>query len=77
MPLAMAASAAAFGRRMRPSRCASCRREPPCDEIWMITFASGMSMELSPTFDRKMVFISLLNLNACNTRVRSACEVSP
>ena len=43
----------------------------------MITFASGMSMELSPTFDRKMVFISLLNLNACNTRVRSACEVSP
>ena len=34
-------------------------------------------MELSPTFERKMVLISLLYLNACKTRVRSACEVSP
>jgi len=40
---------------MRPRRCASCRREPACDEIWISTLASGMSMELSPTLDRKTV----------------------
>jgi hypothetical protein len=34
-------------------------------------------MELSPTLDRKIVLISLENLNACSTRVRSACDVSP
>ena len=43
----------------------------------MMTFASGISIELSPTLERKIVLISVENLKACNTRVRSACEVSP
>lgn len=42
----------AFARRIRPNRCASCRREPACDEICMITLASGISIELSPTCAR-------------------------
>ena len=44
-----------LARKMRPRRWASCRREPACEEIWMSTLASGMSMELSPTLDRNTV----------------------
>ena len=45
-----------LARRMRPRRCASCRRDPACELIWMSTFASGMSIELSPTLLRNTVF---------------------
>ena len=44
-----------LARRMRPRRCASCRRDPAWELIWMSTLASGMSMELSPTLDRNTV----------------------
>jgi hypothetical protein len=37
-------------------RAITCRREPACEEIWMITLASGMSMELSPTLEMNTVF---------------------
>ena len=46
-----------LARRMRPRRWASWRRDPAWLEIWMSTFASGMSMELSPTLDRNTVLI--------------------
>jgi hypothetical protein len=48
---------ALFGRRILPSRCASCRREEKCDEIWMMTFTSGRSIDVSPTFEMNRVFI--------------------
>ena len=38
-----------FARSTRPSLWASCRREPPWEEIWMRTFASGKSNDVSPT----------------------------
>lgn len=39
-----------LARSTRPSLWASCRREPPWDEIWMRTFASGRSNDVSPTY---------------------------
>ena len=39
--------------RIRPKRWASWRLEPACDEIWITTLASGISMELSPTWNYK------------------------
>lgn len=38
-----------FALRIRPSRWASWRLDPACEEICIITLASGISMELSPT----------------------------
>jgi len=38
-----------LARRIRPRRWASCRRDPPWDETWIRTFASGKSNELSAT----------------------------
>lgn len=46
-----------LARRIRPRRCASCLRDPAWLLIWISTFASGISMELSPTLDRKTVLI--------------------
>lgn len=43
-----------LARRIRPNRWASCLREPKCDEIWIKHVASGKSMDVSPTFDKKM-----------------------
>lgn len=41
--------------RIRPKRCASWRREPKWDEIWMRHVASGKSIDVSPTLDKKIV----------------------
>ena len=40
--------------RILPSLCASCLLDPPWDEIWMRTLASGRSNELSATCNQKM-----------------------
>ena len=56
---------------MRPRRWASWRRDPAWLEIWMSTLASGMSMELSPTFDRNTVLICS---NHTHTGYRQRCK---
>jgi len=38
-----------LARSIRPRRWASCLLDPPCDEIWINTLASGKSNELSAT----------------------------
>lgn len=42
-----------FALRIRPKRWASWRRDPAWEEICIITFASGISIELSPTCIRQ------------------------
>jgi hypothetical protein len=46
-----------LARSTRPSLWASCRLEPPWDEIWMRTFASGRSNDVSPTYRIKQLWV--------------------
>ena len=59
-----------LARRIRPSRCASCRLDPAWELIWMSTLASGMSMELSPTLDRNTVLTC--SHASCSARICTA-----
>lgn len=65
-----------FARRIRPSRWASCLREPPWEEIWMRTLASGRSNDVSATLLTNMVFTLGLNLKFCSIWILSfwRCE---
>ena len=60
-----------------PSRWASWRREPKWDEIWMMTLALGRSIELSPTFEMKIVLLDGLNWNWDRICIRSLLLVGP
>ena len=46
-----------FARRIRPNLWASCLLEPPWDEIWIRTLASGKSNDVSATLLTKIVLI--------------------
>lgn len=57
--------------KIRPKRCASWRREPPWEDIWIKTLASGKSNEVSATLLTNIVFTLVLNLKFCKICMRS------
>lgn len=57
--------------RIRPNRCASCLLDPPWDEIWIKTLASGKSKEVSATLLTNIVFTFILNLKFCKMCILS------